>query len=120
MSRAIAAALALANSRPASAGRGRSAGDRSVLGCLLGAAQMRPDVDLARPIWRRCQVASLCIKATRGRNITMRKNFSIALTLLALAGAAPLLGACHTTAGAGQDISASGHVLTNSAQKNTP
>jgi predicted small secreted protein len=50
----------------------------------------------------------------------MRKNFSIALTLLALAAAAPLLGACHTTAGAGQDISATGHVLTNSAQKNTP
>ena len=50
----------------------------------------------------------------------MRKNLSIALTLLALAGAAPLLGACHTTAGAGQDISATGHVLTNSAQKNTP
>ena len=29
----------------------------------------------------------------------MRKNLSIALTLLALVGAAPLLGACHTTAG---------------------
>ena len=47
----------------------------------------------------------------------MRKNLSIALTLLALVGAAPLLGACHTTAGAGQDLSATGHVLTNSAQK---
>lgn len=50
----------------------------------------------------------------------MRKSFSIALTLIALFAAAPLLGACHTTAGAGQDISATGHVLTNSAQKNTP
>ena len=47
----------------------------------------------------------------------MRKNLSIALTLLALMAAAPLLGACHATAGAGQDISATGHVLTNSAQK---
>ena len=50
----------------------------------------------------------------------MRKSFSIALTLIALFGTAPLLGACHTTAGAGQDISATGHVLTNSAQKNAP
>ena len=32
----------------------------------------------------------------------MRKSLSIALTLFALVGAAPLLGACHTTAGAGQ------------------
>jgi predicted small secreted protein len=43
----------------------------------------------------------------------MHKSFSIVLTLIALAGAAPLLGACHTTAGAGQDISATG-------QKNSP
>ena len=50
----------------------------------------------------------------------MRKNLSIALTLLALVGAVPLLGACHTTAGAGQDISATGHVLTHSAEKATP
>jgi predicted small secreted protein len=50
----------------------------------------------------------------------MRKYLSITLTLLGLIGAAPLLGACHTTAGAGQDISATGNVLTNSAQKNTP
>ena len=50
----------------------------------------------------------------------MRKNISIALTLLALVGAVPLLGACHTTAGAGQDLSATGHAVTNSAQKNTP
>ena len=50
----------------------------------------------------------------------MRKSLSIALTLFALVGAAPLLDACHTAAGAGQDLSATGHVLTNSAQKNTP
>lgn len=55
-----------------------------------------------------------------GRNIAMRKSFSIVLTLMALFGAVPMLGACHTTAGAGQDISATGHVLTNSAQKNAP
>jgi predicted small secreted protein len=50
----------------------------------------------------------------------MRTNISIALTLLVLIAAAPLLGACHATAGAGQDISATGHVLTNSAQEHTP
>ena len=50
----------------------------------------------------------------------MRKNFSIALTLLLLIGAAPLLGACHTTAGAGQDISATGRAMTHSADRNTP
>ena len=33
----------------------------------------------------------------------MRAKFSVALTLLVLIGAAPLLGACHTTAGAGEE-----------------
>jgi entericidin B len=50
----------------------------------------------------------------------MRKTLSIALTLLVLVGAAPLLGACHTTAGAGEDISAGGKALTNSAEKHAP
>ena len=50
----------------------------------------------------------------------MRKNLSIAVTLLVLIGAAPLLGACQTTAGAGEDISAGGKALTNSAEKHAP
>ncbi|HVC59398.1 MAG TPA: entericidin A/B family lipoprotein [Acetobacteraceae bacterium] len=50
----------------------------------------------------------------------MSKTLSIALTLLVLLGAAPLLGACNTTAGAGQDISATGHAITHSAERNTP
>ncbi len=50
----------------------------------------------------------------------MSKNTSIALTLLLLLGAAPLLGACHTTAGAGEDISATGHAVTHAADKATP
>jgi predicted small secreted protein len=45
----------------------------------------------------------------------MRKNRSIALTLLVLVGIAPLLGACNTTAGAGRDISDAGHVITHDA-----
>jgi predicted small secreted protein len=47
----------------------------------------------------------------------MRKSFSIALTLLALIGMSPLLAACNTTAGAGQDISATGHAITHAADK---
>ena len=50
----------------------------------------------------------------------MRKNFALALTLLALIGLVPLLSACHTTAGAGKDISATGKALTGSAEKHTP
>lgn len=50
----------------------------------------------------------------------MRKEVSIALALLALIGAMPLLSACHTTAGAGQDISATGHAITDTAKKATP
>jgi entericidin B len=50
----------------------------------------------------------------------MRKNISIALALLMLIAAAPLLGACHTTAGAGEDLSAAGHAVTNSADKHAP
>ncbi len=50
----------------------------------------------------------------------MRKIFSIAFTLLVLIGVTPLLGACHTTAGAGEDLSATGHAITHSAEHNTP
>ena len=50
----------------------------------------------------------------------MRTKLSVTLALLALICAMPLLGACHTTAGAGEDISATGHALTHSAEKNTP
>ena len=50
----------------------------------------------------------------------MRRKFSIVVTLLALAGVAPLLGACHTTAGIGEDLSAGGHAVTNSADKHAP
>ena len=60
------------------------------------------------------------VTATRAAAASVRKHFSIALALLALIGVAPLLGACHTTAGAGRDISATGHAITGSANKHTP
>ncbi len=50
----------------------------------------------------------------------MRRNLSIALALLTLISLAPLLGACHTTAGAGRDLSATGHAITGTARENTP
>ena len=50
----------------------------------------------------------------------MRSNLSLAITLLVLLVGAPLLGACHTTAGAGEDLSATGHAITHSATQNTP
>ena len=50
----------------------------------------------------------------------MKNSVSIAVTLLVLVVAVPLLGACQTTAGAGQDISAGGRALTNSAEKHAP
>ena len=42
------------------------------------------------------------------------------LVLLALLGIAPLLGACHTVAGAGQDVSRTGQVIERTANQATP
>lgn len=50
----------------------------------------------------------------------MRNFLSLTLTLTLLLGALPLLGACHATSGAGQDLSAAGHAVTKSADKHTP
>ncbi len=50
----------------------------------------------------------------------MRRYISISLALLVLIGLSPMLGACHTTAGAGHDLSDAGHVITNDADRSTP
>jgi predicted small secreted protein len=48
----------------------------------------------------------------------MRRSLAIILlNLVLLSGATVLLNACNTTAGAGQDVSAVGHAVTNSADK---
>jgi entericidin B len=48
----------------------------------------------------------------------MRKGFASALlAIFVLAGAAMTLSACNTAAGFGEDMSAAGGALTNSAQK---
>ena len=43
-----------------------------------------------------------------------------ALALLAVLAAAPILSACNTTAGAGQDISNTGRAIENTARRATP
>lgn len=39
------------------------------------------------------------------------------LNLVLLSGMSAVLSACNTTAGAGEDVSAAGHAVTNSAEK---
>ncbi len=49
-----------------------------------------------------------------------KKTPLVTITLLALLGVVPLLGACHTTAGAGEDISKTGQAIEKSADKHAP
>jgi predicted small secreted protein len=46
----------------------------------------------------------------------MRKSALTLLTLIALSGAASLLTACNTVEGAGHDVSAVGHGVSNAAE----
>jgi predicted small secreted protein len=55
------------------------------------------------------------------RECPMRKSLiMVLLTLLMLSGATALLSACNTTAGVGQDISATGNALTRGAEQSKP
>jgi predicted small secreted protein len=45
----------------------------------------------------------------------MRRKFAWALAILTLLGAAPVLSACNTTEGAGQDLQAAGKGISNEA-----
>jgi predicted small secreted protein len=49
-----------------------------------------------------------------------KRTTILALTLIALLGAGPLLGACHATAGAGKDISKTGQAIEHEAIEHTP
>jgi predicted small secreted protein len=49
-----------------------------------------------------------------------KRTAILTLTLIAFLGAAPLLGACNTTAGAGKDISKVGDVIEEEAVEATP
>jgi predicted small secreted protein len=50
----------------------------------------------------------------------MNRKMTFSLAILALLLTAPLLGACHTTAGAGEDIQATGHAIDKTATQATP
>ena len=51
----------------------------------------------------------------------MRKNLiMVLLSLVVLSGPTALLSACNTTAGVGQDISATGNALTSGAEQSKP
>ncbi len=50
----------------------------------------------------------------------MRTMFAAFVTIAMFMAMTPLLSACNTTAGAGQDISATGHAITGSAEKLKP
>lgn len=50
----------------------------------------------------------------------MRKMLAALVALATLTTMTSLLSACNTTAGAGQDISATGHAITTSADKLKP
>jgi predicted small secreted protein len=53
-------------------------------------------------------------------NVMCKRMALSSLVLLAFLGIAPLLGACHTVAGAGQDVSKTGQVITKTANQATP
>jgi predicted small secreted protein len=72
-------------------------------------AEARASLSVTDPGTARQKVKTMCKRTT-----------ILTLTLLALLGAAPILGACHTTAGAGEDISKTGSAIENSANRAAP
>jgi len=50
----------------------------------------------------------------------MSRKYTALLALAAMIAAMPLLSACNTTAGAGQDLRAAGKGIENSADRNKP
>jgi predicted small secreted protein len=49
----------------------------------------------------------------------MRKKLALALAIATLIASAPLLSACYTAQGAGEDLSAAGRGLTNQSAQHT-
>jgi predicted small secreted protein len=77
--------------------------------------------------FHRTLIGTACIRTetpavsrrTRKKDAIMQTKLAIVLALLALAGTAPLLTACYTTQGAGEDLQAAGHGLEHSAERHT-
>jgi predicted small secreted protein len=80
-----------------------------------------------RGIIHRTLTATACIQTeplavasqARRKEAIMQRKLAIILAVVALAGTAPLLSACYTTRGAGEDLQAAGHGLEHSAERNT-
>lgn len=49
----------------------------------------------------------------------MHTKLALAITIATLLASAPLLSACYTTQGAGEDLSAAGRGLTNQSAEHT-
>ena len=49
----------------------------------------------------------------------MHRKLAIAIAVATMLGAAPLLSACYTAQGAGQDLKAAGQGLSNTAAEHT-
>ena len=61
------------------------------------------------------------VKRTAQRALREDSSGTVSLIVAGLSVAAfMVLAGCHTTAGAGKDISATGNAITNSAVQNTP
>ena len=90
----------------------------------MGFLQARTGIaEYATPIWGRASACSLSVTAPVTQiigNAMFKRTTLLTLTLITLLGAAPLLGACNTTAGAGKDISKVGDKIEEEAVENTP
>jgi predicted small secreted protein len=60
--------------------------------------------------------AVLLLRPTFMRESAVQNRISAILALVALGCATSMFAACNTTAGAGRDISATGHAITDTAQ----
>jgi predicted small secreted protein len=66
----------------------------------------------------KCTAEHQDYRAKAERIFLMCRSLAIVLlNLVVLTSAAAMLSACNTTAGVGQDVSAAGHAVTNSAEK---
>jgi predicted small secreted protein len=90
----------------------------------MGFPQARTGIaEHANPIWGRASACSLSVTASETQiigNAMFKRTTLLTLTLITLLAAAPLLGACNTTAGAGKDISKVGDKIEEEAVEHTP
>jgi predicted small secreted protein len=88
----------------------------------LSAATRLPCVDDSLPLRQQQSRDSMLLQAVQGDTMQvfapMRRNLVRALlSAFVLAGAMTMISACNTTAGLGQDVSATGKAVTTGAEK---